>query len=640
MALSADGTIAAVGAGYDQNLVGGVWLFSVTASGWAQDGPELTGQGETPATDAFGSSLALSADGSTLLVGGTGAPPGSAPIGAAYVFTRSDSTWSQQGAPLMPTDEAGSGAFGTSVALSADGNTAVIGGDGDNADVGAAWVFARSGSAWAQAGAKLLATGETGADGFGSSVALSADGSTALIGATANLANEGAWTFTLSAPTTGGSTTGPTAEAVPIHPFLQQGPKLTAGDESGAGGLGASVSLSADGNTALVGAPADNGQVGAAWVFVRSGSTWTQQGSKLTAAGETGAGQFGVSVSLSGDGNTGVIGAQADGATGDGAAWVYSRTGQTWAQTAKLVPTGETPASGSIPGGAFGASVALSANGSTAIVGAPSEAGRGAAWIFVRNGSAWSQQGYKLFGLSLSSGGALNPDSFGESVALSADGNTALVGAPTDGYFNLHPFPNAGAFFVFTRTGTSWSQQANEYSVHYTSLGLGTAVALSSDGNTALVTAPGTQVIGADGSVHEGAAWVFSRTANVWGHLGLIILPMTRTARRSAQAPQCRQTEHGCSSAARATPGRQVPCGSSTAPDSAGCNRGRSSRAAARSATAALAARQRFQRTGARRFSAAPSTMAPSERPGRSRRRSLRVRPPMSWPRPPTGRQP
>ena len=73
-----------------------------------------------------------------------------------------------------------------------------------------------------------------------------------------------------------------------IDPFIQQGSKLTGGGESGDGQFGYSVALSGDGNTALIGGPGDNGNVGAAWVFTRSGSTWKQQGAKLTGFGETG----------------------------------------------------------------------------------------------------------------------------------------------------------------------------------------------------------------------------------------------------------------------------------------------------------------------------------------------------------------
>ena len=217
--------------------------------------------------------MALSADGNTALIGG---PSDNGGVGAAWVFTRSGSTWTQQGAKLTGSGESGNGDFGASVALSADGNTALIGGPGDNGSVGAAWVFTRSGSTWTQQGAKLTGSGESGEGYFGASVALSADGNTALIGGASD--NDGvgaAWVFTRS-----GST------------WTQQGAKLTGSGEIGEGHFGVSVALSADGNTALIGGPSDNGGVGAAWVFTRSGSTWTQQGAKLTGSGEIGDGRL------------------------------------------------------------------------------------------------------------------------------------------------------------------------------------------------------------------------------------------------------------------------------------------------------------------------------------------------------------
>ena len=182
-----------------------------------------------------------------------------------------------------------------------------------------------------------------------------------------------------------------------IDPFIQQGAKLTGGGEAGSGEFGSSVALSADGNTALVGAPGDSGGAGAAWVFTRSGSTWTQQGEKLTGAGETGVARFGGSVALSADGDTALIGGARD-AEGVGAAWVFTRSASTWAQQGeKLTGAGESGP------GAFGQSVALSSDGSTALIGAPRDnpialAAVGAAWVFTHSGATWTQQGDKLTG--------------------------------------------------------------------------------------------------------------------------------------------------------------------------------------------------------------------------------------------------
>ena len=124
----------------------------------------------------------------TALIGGPGDNTG---VGAAWVFTRASTTWSAQGAKLTGSGEAGAGEFGTSVALSLDGTTmtALMGGPGDNSGIGAAWAFTRAGSTWTQQGEKLIGKGEVGAGEstggkgeFGYSVALSSDGNTALIG--------------------------------------------------------------------------------------------------------------------------------------------------------------------------------------------------------------------------------------------------------------------------------------------------------------------------------------------------------------------------------------------------------------------------------------------------------------------------
>src|SRR5207248_7376086 len=109
-------------------------------------------------------------DGNTALVGGLA---DNSEAGATWVFVRSEGIWSQQGAKLTGGGEVDRGLFGYSVALSADGNTALIGGRADNASVGAVWIFTRPGSTWEQFGPKLTAAGESGAGLFGGGVALS-----------------------------------------------------------------------------------------------------------------------------------------------------------------------------------------------------------------------------------------------------------------------------------------------------------------------------------------------------------------------------------------------------------------------------------------------------------------------------------
>ncbi|HTZ64886.1 MAG TPA: hypothetical protein VMB51_12350 [Solirubrobacteraceae bacterium] len=360
-------------------------------------GTEEAGDGQ------FGYSVALSSDGSTALIGG---PYDGDGAGAAWVFTREGSGWTQQGVKLTGTEEIGEGHFGWSVALSADGSTALVGASRDGGGVGAAWVFTREGAIWTQQGPKLTGAEETGAGRFGFSVALSSDGNTALIGGAYDHESAGAaWVFTREGAT-----------------WTQQGAKLTAAEETGQGLFGCDVALSSDGDTALIGAADDSEGVGAAWVFTREDATWTQQGAKLTGKGEVGAGWFGYSVALSSDGSTALVGGFFD-RSDSGAAWVFTREDASWTQQgAKLTGKGEVGA------GWFGYSVALSSDGSTALIGGFfDDENHGAAWVFKREDVTWTQQGAKLSGKE-----EIGEAHFGYSVALSADANTALMGGPND----------------------------------------------------------------------------------------------------------------------------------------------------------------------------------------------------------------
>ena len=290
--------------------------------------------------------------------------------------------------------------------------------------------------------------------------------------------------------------------------FTQDGGKLVgSGAVNTSVGVqqGSGVALSGDGGTAIIGGNADNNMVGAAWVFARNDNSWGQQGSKLVGSGAVGPARQGLSVSLSGDGNTALVGGFADN-NSVGAVWVFTRSGNFWTQQgSKLV--------GSNVSGGFsyqGYACALSADGNTALVGGLADSGNvGAAWVFVRNGSVWTQQGNKLVGTGAVD--VASPAEQGKSVALSVDGNTALIGGPNDsaGY---------GATWVFTRSNGVWSQQGSKLvgSGAVPSPGLagqGWSVALSADGNTALV-----------GSANDndgiGAFWVFVRSGGVWSQQG------------------------------------------------------------------------------------------------------------------------
>jgi hypothetical protein len=342
--------------------------------------------------------------------------------------------------------------FGWSVALSSDGTTALIGGRLDNEySVGAVWAFTRSGSAWTQQ-QKLTVTGDNTLECVGSAVALSGDGNTALVGGPCTDADAGgAWIFTRS----GGVWT--------------QGERLIAGGEITAKrgtSFGNSVALTSDGQMAMVAGEGDNEGVGAVWTYTRSGETWTQQ-SELTGSGPN---LFGTNIALSADGTTALVTSP-----GERSVFIYRHSASEWIQQDKLTSTNA--------GEQFGASVALSGNGNTALIGEPREGSNQLAAVFVRSGEAWSQQA------QLSKTGSPT-----RHVALSAGGNTALIGG-------------GGSVLVYARSGTTWSSGAEELagSEEVGTAGFGDSVALSPDGGTALVGGP------ADDS-RRGAAWAFGAT--------------------------------------------------------------------------------------------------------------------------------
>jgi hypothetical protein len=407
--------------------------YTVTATAYprVQQGNKLVGTvyyNSVNGQISQGAAVALSADGNTAIVGG---PMDSNAIGAAWTYTRSGSIWTQQGAKLTSTNAANNrrSGFGCSVAISADGNTAAVGGS-DDSSIGAVWIFTRTAGIWTQQGPKLVGTGEVGINiHFGGRLSLSADGNTLAVGGLGDNGGTGAvWLFTRSG-----------------NLWAQQGPKLLGSGAIGSASQG-TVCLSADGNNLIIGGPQDSSGFGAAWIFTHTGSTWIQQGNKLVGTGSTTNSIQGLSVAISADGNTAMVGGPHDsiGSIGIGAAWLYTRSGNIWTQQGpKLVGTG---GSGSDVNQGF--SVALSADGHTAISGAFGDSlATGATWVFTNNGSTWTQQGAKLVGTGIT---GVYSSTQGLAVSLSADGSTALIGGETDGN-------EVGAAWIFSNLTTSSS---------------------------------------------------------------------------------------------------------------------------------------------------------------------------------------
>jgi hypothetical protein len=414
----------------------------------------------------FGDAIALSGDGNTLAVGaraessaaaginGNQADASAVSSGAVYVFARAGDRWVQQ-AYLKASNPGINDQFGHLVALSADGNILAVsapfedsratGVNGDQADnsmeqSGAVYVFARTGAVWSQqAYLKASNTGEAEeGDQFGFSLALSDDGNTLAAGATSE--------------------------------------------------------DSADAR--INGNQADNsaGSAGAVYVFVRTGSRWSQQAYVKSSSpdGADANDLFGYSVGLSADGNTLAVGSydeagssnvingpEDNNAPGTGAVFVFARRGTSWLRQAYLKASTQDRAD------SLGAWVAISDDGNTVAAGAPDEdslttgintvetghSGRigtlddisvGAAYVFIRSGTTWFQQA------SFKASNSGIEDWFGVRLALSGDGNTLAVSAPNEdgaakginGRQDDNAAGEAGALYLFTRTGATWTFQS------------------------------------------------------------------------------------------------------------------------------------------------------------------------------------
>jgi FG-GAP repeat len=476
-----------------------------------------------------GNALALSADGATMAVGAPHDSTGAKGVngntkgesvydaGAVYVFTQRGGTWVQQ-AYIKAAHPGASDHFGDTVVLSADGNTMAVaahwqsgaskGINGDETDAslpqaGAVYVFTRKGTVWSQqAFVKASNPGRAPAPGdeadfgdgdqFGYSLALSEDGNTMAVGAIAEDSM---------------------AAGINVNDF--------------------------QGNDDLTSS-------GAAYVFVRSGSTWSQQA--YVKAANSGANDlFGYSIGLSGDGNTLGVGAYDEGGSarfvngipdnlrnGAGAIYVFRRNGKDWRQTDYL------KGSRSENGDSMGYSMAISEDGNTIVAGAAdedcmtpgvnppdceddreSDTSTGAVYVFVFDGNRWSEQAF------IKSSNPGEKDWFGVRTALSGDGNTLLVGAPNEdggskginGNQSDKSAAESGAAYLFTRSDGKWSQQAYVKSSNSRPYDLfSSSMSVNRDGSRLAIGAPGEDS-GAKGvngnqndtSVSEsGAVYVFS----------------------------------------------------------------------------------------------------------------------------------
>lgn len=281
--------------------------------------------------------------------------------------------------------------------------------------------------------------------------------------------------------------------------------KLLAGDPATGDGFGRSSAMSSDGNTVLIGALHKTGlggtNEGAAYVFTRSGTTWTQQ-AKLLTGDQIQGGTFGASVALSSDGSTALISATnttESGIKGAGSVFAFTRTGVTWTRQAKIQPNDPSLTS------SFGVVVKLSSDGNTAAIAATgktvTQSKQGAAYVFTRTGVVWTQQARLL-----ADDPAVN-DFFGNNLSLSGDGNTLITGIMTKTVTKI----NQGQVYVFERSGANWTLRtkwiASDAAQPY-SKGFGSAVAVSRDGSVVFV---GSKDNDTSGNISaSGCCYVFS----------------------------------------------------------------------------------------------------------------------------------
>jgi hypothetical protein len=217
---------------------------------------------------------------------------------------------------------------------------------------------------------------------------------------------------------------------------------------------------------------------GAAYVFDSGGGSWSQQ-AKLSGDAGGGKANFGISVTMSADGTTALIGAwQENNANGDlaGSAYVFDNGGGSWSQQAKLT------ANDAESRDRFGESVTLSSDGTTALI----PGGENTVYVFDSKGGSWSQQTkFTVDDLDYDS-----YEFFGISAALSSDGTVALIGA-TEYTGDVSEGERSGSAYVFTSAGGSWSKEAKITPDNGdTNDGFGQVMSISRDSTTALIGAP------------------------------------------------------------------------------------------------------------------------------------------------------
>jgi hypothetical protein len=375
----------------------------------------------------LGNSVSISADGNNAIFG---APRNNSFQGAAWVFTRDKTVWSQEGNRLQASSSSAQAYMGFSVAMSADGNTAVVGQmfDGGTYYIGAALIYVRNNNLWSLQ-AKLIGSENIGSSHQGYAVAISADGNSVIVGGETDNNGSGAiWFYKRTA--NNWKQIG--------HKKYQEGTNFKK--------LGSAVSMSANGKMAIVSEPY-NGDKGSFWTYMYSDTGWVQIGNKMSNPDRTNCENFGTHLALSADGSTAIVGAAEN--NQNVCAFIYKFSDSTWTMAGTKLRGNDAIQSNGLYGPYAG--VGINANGKIAVLGDPNDNNRlGAVWVFTEENGEWTQYGNKLVGRSSNN----IYGSQGAAVAISADGQTILSGAPNDG-------GDIGAVWVFVESENAQLKSIN-----------------------------------------------------------------------------------------------------------------------------------------------------------------------------------
>ena len=368
-------------------------------------------------SDYLGKSVAVSSDGQTLIVGADSDDDNGSTSGSVYIYKKVSTSWIQE--KLTAGDGEANDAFGNRVAISSDGLTAVVGAyhEGENGFyAGAIYVYKWDGSNWGET--KVIATDGQASDYFGSSIDVSGDGTTIVVGAWGdddNFSSAGSiYIYKLN-----------------ITVWVET--KITASDASSSAYFGFATAISSDGNTVVASATQDDEVAtggGALYVYKWSGS-WIE--SKIMASDAADYDRLGNSVDVSSDGLSIVAGVPEDDDDGStsGSAYIYEWNGSSWDEEKLTASDGSTFDN-------FGKSVSISEDGSKVFIGASNAGTSGQAYLYSFNVSTWDETIYAPVD------GGYN-DYFGYGSAISGDGNSAAVGS----YYEDYQAGNAGAVYIY-----------------------------------------------------------------------------------------------------------------------------------------------------------------------------------------------